>query len=65
MPEDTAATSTIIKRRLAVLAIAVAGVAAVLAPATAARESAVHSYLAKDGTTVVSGYDGGAALAQP
>ncbi|HEX4011980.1 MAG TPA: hypothetical protein VHX62_18300 [Solirubrobacteraceae bacterium] len=65
MPEDTAKISTIVKRRIVLLAIAVVGVAAILAPATSAQEQAVHAYLAKDGSTVVSGYDGGATLAKP
>jgi hypothetical protein len=58
----TASPLTIIKRRIAILAVAALGVAAVLAPATSARQTIVHAFLAKDGTTVVSGYDGGVAL---
>jgi hypothetical protein len=65
MPEDTAQFSTILKRRIAALAVVLVGAAAVLAPATSAQEQAVHAYLAKDGSTVVSGYDGGAVLAKP
>ena len=57
-----ASPATIAKRRLAVLAIAGLGAAALLAPATSARQALVHSFLAKNGTTVVSGYDGGVAV---
>lgn len=59
-----ATSATIVKRRLAVLAIAGVGVAALLAPATSARQALVHAFLAKNGTTVVSGYDGGVAVAK-
>jgi len=62
---NSAAISTIVKRRIAFLAIAMLGVAAVLAPTTLAQQSAVHAYLAKNGSTVVSGYDGGATLTKP
>jgi hypothetical protein len=58
----TAFTPRFVRRRIAVLAIAALGVAAALAPATSANQTVVHTYVAKDGTTVVSGYDGGAAL---
>jgi hypothetical protein len=61
----TASPITIFKRRIAVLAIAALGLAAALAPATSARRTLVHAFLAKDGSTVVSGYDGGAPLAKP
>jgi hypothetical protein len=54
--------ATIVKRRLAVLAVAGLGAAALLAPGTSARQSLVHAFMAKNGTTVVSGYDGGAAV---
>jgi hypothetical protein len=53
---------TILKRRIAVVAVAALGAAALLAPATSARQALVHAFMAKNGTTVVSGYDGGAAL---
>jgi hypothetical protein len=61
----TASPITIFKRRIAVLAIAALSLAAALAPATSARQTLVHAFLAKDGSTVVSGYDGGAPLAKP
>jgi hypothetical protein len=59
-----ATPATILKRRLAVVAIAGLGAAALLAPATSARQALVHAFLAKNGTTVVSGYDGGAPVAK-
>jgi hypothetical protein len=61
----TAAPVTIIKRRLAAVALIAAAVAAVLAPATSARQTLVHAFMAKDGSTIVSGYDGGVTLARP
>jgi hypothetical protein len=57
-----AAPATILKRRLAVVAVAGLGAAALLAPATSARQALVHAFMAKNGTTVVSGYDGGVAV---
>jgi hypothetical protein len=66
MTAVTAPPVTIFRRRLAVLAIAALGLAAAIAPgATSARQTLVHSFLAKDGTHVVSGYDGGAAPVMP
>lgn len=66
MPALTASPVIIFRRRLAVLAIAAVALAAALAPgATSARQTLVHAFLAKDGTTVVSGYDGGAAPVLP
>jgi hypothetical protein len=34
-----------------------------LAPQASSRQTMVHAFLAKDGTTIVSGYDGGVPLA--
>ncbi|HYZ80584.1 MAG TPA: hypothetical protein VE571_04915 [Solirubrobacteraceae bacterium] len=66
MPALTASPVTVFRRRLVVLAIAAVALAAALAPgATSARQTLVHSFLAKDGTHVVSGYDGGAAPVMP
>jgi hypothetical protein len=65
MPAQIALMPQNLKRRAALLAIAALGVAAALAPATSARQTIVHAFLAKDGTTVVSGYDGGVPLAKP
>ena len=66
MPALTASPIIIFRRRLAVLAIAAVALAAVLAPgASSARQTLVHAFLAKDGTTVVSGYDGGVAPVKP
>jgi hypothetical protein len=57
---------TVVKRRVVILAVIALGLAALLAPpATSARQTLVHAFLAKDGTTVVSGYDGGVALTKP
>jgi hypothetical protein len=64
MPALTASPVIIFRRRLAVLAIAAVGLAAALAPGASSRQTLVHAFLAKDGTTVVSGYDGGAAVMQ-
>lgn len=65
MPAVTASPVIIFRRRLAVLAIAALGLAAALAPGTtSARQTLVHAFLAKDGSTTVSGYDGGVALTQ-
>ncbi|MFL5862514.1 MAG: hypothetical protein ACJ780_17360 [Solirubrobacteraceae bacterium] len=66
MPAFTASPVIIFRRRLAVLAIAAIAVAAALAPeATSARQTLVHAFLAKDGSHVVSGYDGGVAPVMP
>jgi hypothetical protein len=62
MPAQTAFTPKFIRRRVAILAIAALGAAAALAPATSAQQTVVHTFVAKDGTMVVSGYDGGVAL---
>ncbi|HEY2318793.1 MAG TPA: hypothetical protein VGH67_10860 [Solirubrobacteraceae bacterium] len=62
----TASPVIILRRRLAILAIAAVALAAVLAPAaTSARQTLVHAFLAKDGSHVVSGYDGGVAPVMP
>lgn len=55
---------TFAKRRIAVLAIAALGASALAAPVTSAEQTFVHAFLAKNGTTVVSGYDGGVAVAK-
>jgi hypothetical protein len=62
MPALTASPMIVFRRRLAVLAIAAIGLAAALAPGASSRQTLVHAFLAKDGTTIVSGYDGGAAV---
>lgn len=49
----------------AVLAAAALAASAAVAPSTSARQTLVHSFVAKDGTTVGSGYDGGVAIAAP
>jgi hypothetical protein len=64
MPALTASPVIIFRRRLAVLAIAAIGLAAAFAPGASSRQTLVHAFLAKDGTTTVSGYDGGVALTQ-
>jgi hypothetical protein len=66
MPALITSRPIVFRRRLAVLAIAALAMAAAIAPgATSARQTLVHSFLAKDGTHVVSGYDGGAAPVMP
>jgi hypothetical protein len=63
MPALTATSPIIFRRRLvALLAVLALGVSLGLAPGASSRQAMVHAFLAKDGTTVVSGYDGGAAL---
>jgi hypothetical protein len=59
---NRATPATILKRRLAVVAVVGLGAAALLAPGTSARPALVHAFIAKNGTTVVSGYDGGVAV---
>ena len=56
---------TFLRRRvMAVLAVAVVAAAAALAAAsTSAHQSLVRAHIARDGSVVVSGYDGGAPLA--
>jgi hypothetical protein len=62
----TASPVFIVRRRLAILAVAAVALAAALAPAaTSARQTLVHAFLAKDGTITVSGYDGGVAPVKP
>jgi uncharacterized protein YfaQ (DUF2300 family) len=66
MPALTASPVIIFRRRIAILAVAALALAAALAPAaTSARQTLVHAFLAKDGTTTVSGYDGGVAPVKP
>ena len=66
MPALTASPAIILRRRIAILAVAAVALAAALAPgATSARQTLVHTFLAKDGTTTVSGYDGGVAAVKP
>jgi hypothetical protein len=65
MPALTASPVIIFRRRLvALLAVIALGAAFGLAPQASSRQTLVHAFLAKDGSTVVSGYDGGAALQQ-
>jgi hypothetical protein len=65
MPALTASPVIIFRRRLlALLAVVAIAVAFGLAPQASSRQALVHAFLAKDGSTVVSGYDGGAALQQ-
>ncbi len=63
MPALTASPVIIFRRRLvALLAVVALGVAFGLAPGASSRQTMVHAFLAKDGSTIVSGYDGGAAV---
>jgi hypothetical protein len=64
MPASPVSKTKILKRRAAVLALAAAGAAAAFAPSTSAHQTLVHAFVAKDGTTVVSGYDGGVPVAR-
>ena len=64
MPAIAASPVIIFRRRLvALLAVIASGVAFGLAPQASSRQTMVHAFLAKDGTTIVSGYDGGAPVA--
>jgi hypothetical protein len=65
MSAAAAPINFISKRALVALAVLALIAVAVFATATAtsAHQTIVHTHLAKDGTTVVSGYDGGAPLA--
>jgi hypothetical protein len=56
---------TFLRRRvLAVLVMAlVAAAAAIAAASTSAHQTLVRAHIARDGSVVVSGYDGGAPLA--
>ena len=66
MSSSTPARATIFKRRLDLLGLIAAGVAAVLAPpASSAGPTVVHAFVSRDGSTVVSGYDGGVPVGQP
>ena len=66
MPALTVSPVIIFRRRLvAFLAVLALGLAFGLAPSASSRQTLVHAFLAKDGTTVVSGYDGGAAPVKP
>jgi hypothetical protein len=59
----SASKTQILKRRIAALAVAAVAATAILAATSSASQpTTVHSYVAKNGTTVVSGYDGGVAL---
>jgi hypothetical protein len=63
MPALAASPVIIFRRRLiALLAVLALGIAFGLAPKASSRQALVHAFLAKDGSTVVSGYDGGAAV---
>jgi hypothetical protein len=63
MPALAASPVIIFRRRLiALLAVLALGIAFGLAPEASSRQALVHAFLAKDGSTVVSGYDGGAAV---
>jgi hypothetical protein len=65
MPALTASPVIIFRRRLvALLAVIALGVAFGFAPGASSRQTLMHAFLAKDGTTTVSGYDGGVALTQ-
>jgi hypothetical protein len=55
-------TSRRVAASLAAMALAVAAPAA-LASSTSVRQGVVHTYIDRSGTTVVSGYDGGVAIA--
>jgi hypothetical protein len=51
------------RRRFVVAIVAALAIIAALAASTSAHQTLVRSHVARDGSVVVSGYDGGAALA--
>ena len=54
---------TFLRRRWLVAFVAVLMVAAALAASTSAHQTLVRAYVTHDGSTVVSGYDGGVPVA--
>jgi hypothetical protein len=54
---------TFLRRRALVVLVVLLMAAAALAASTSAHQTLVRAHVASDGTTVVSGYDGGAPLA--
>lgn len=54
---------TFFRRRALVALVAALAVVAALASATSAHQTLVRAHVASDGSVLVSGYDGGVALA--
>jgi hypothetical protein len=54
---------TFFRRRFVVAIVVALAVIAAVAASTSAHQTLVHTQVARDGTLVVSGYDGGATLA--
>jgi hypothetical protein len=54
---------TFFRRRALVAFVAVLAAAAALAASTSAHQTLVRAHVARDGSVVVSGFDGGAPLA--
>jgi hypothetical protein len=54
---------TFLRRRALVALVVALAVIAALATATSAHQTLVRAHVARDGSIVVSGYDGGAPLA--
>jgi hypothetical protein len=64
MPYALTTQITFLRRRaLAVLVVALVVAATLAAATTSAHQTLVRAHIASDGTTVVSGFDGGAPLA--
>ena len=63
MNSFTANRSRITKRAAAILVTMAVVAPAALASSTSTNSGVVHAYVDRSGTTVVSGYDGGAPLA--
>ncbi len=63
MSQALTPSMTFLRRRLLAGLVVALVVAAALAATTSANQSAVRAHIARDGSVVVSGYDGGAPLA--
>jgi hypothetical protein len=63
MPYAIAHNMTFVRRRALVALVVALAVIAALASATSAHQTLVRVQVTSDGTAVVSGYDGGVALA--
>ncbi len=62
LPASITSPGASLRRRAALTAVALVAAAAIAPAATSARQTLVHAFMARNGTTVVSGYDGGVAI---
>jgi methionine-rich copper-binding protein CopC len=63
MSHAFATQMTFVRRRALVALVAALAMIALLATATSAHQTLIRSHVAADGTVMVSGFDGGVALA--